>query len=147
MELDELMGRLSAMSSDDIRGVAGALAAQMDSPAAEVAWCQATLTIDGVLRRAGRSRVAARAGHDASRAVLAAAEGAGIPLPDAEVTCAARAACQLARGVVAGEPASPALSHLLGGWSGPLGLATAGIAAADPHDGARARRALLRDDR
>lgn len=121
MELEELIARLAGMSSTDIRRVAGRLAANLDSPAAEVAWWQATLAIDETLRRHGRSRTAARAGHDATRAVVGAADRAGIALPDTSVTCTARAARGLARGLVAGEPAVPALTHLLDGWGSLLG--------------------------
>ena len=126
MELDELIRKLAAMSSADIRDVAGAVATRVDSPAAEVAWWQATLAIDNALRRYGRSRSAAQAGYDASRAVLHAAGRAGIALPDAEVTSAARAARDLARGLVAGEPADHAVTYLLASWSSVLGGADPG---------------------
>ena len=121
VELEELIRKLAAMSPADIREVADAVASHLDSPAAEVAWWQATLAIDGALRRHGRSRTAARAGFDASRAVLSAADRAGISLPDDEVTSAARAARELARGLVAGEPAGPAVTYLMTSWSAVLG--------------------------
>jgi hypothetical protein len=117
VEIKSFTAALGRMSAADLQEVAGALHAHSVSAADEVDAWRVTLTIDRALRRAHRARVAARAASDASHAVLRAAEAQGIALPDAEVTQVARAAAELARGMVAGPEAADEVTVLLGSWS------------------------------
>jgi hypothetical protein len=117
VEIKSFTTALGRMSATDLHEVAGALHAHTASAADEVDAWRVTLTIDRALRRAHRARVAARAASDASHAVLRAAESQGIELPDAEVTHVARAAAELARGMVAGPEAADEVQLLLGSWA------------------------------
>jgi hypothetical protein len=116
MDLKDLTTALSRMTAADIHGVATALDMQAASAAGEVDAWRVTLTIDRTLRRAHRTRVAAHAASDASHAVLRAAESHGIVLPDDEVTHVARAAAELARGMIAGPEVVGEMRLLLGSW-------------------------------
>ena len=117
MDLKDLTRQLHRMTAGDIHAVAAALDAHAESAAGEVDAWRVTITIDRALRRAHRTRVAAHAASDASHAVLRAAEGQGISLPDAEVTHVARAAAELARGLVAGPDAADEVRLLLDRWA------------------------------
>ncbi|HEX6310437.1 MAG TPA: hypothetical protein VF152_02285 [Acidimicrobiia bacterium] len=117
MDLKDLTTALSRMTVADIHCVGAALDAHGASAAGEVDAWRVTLTIDRALRRGHRTRVAAHAASDASHAVLRAAEGQGIALPDAEVTHVARAAAELARGLVAGDAAADEVRLLLDSWA------------------------------
>jgi hypothetical protein len=117
MDLKDLAPALSRMNAADIHAVAAALDAHAASAAGEVDAWRITLTIDRALRRAHRTRAAAHAASDAGHAVLRAAEAEGIALPDAEVTHVARAAAELARGLVAGGDASDEVRVLLENWA------------------------------
>jgi hypothetical protein len=57
--------------------------------------------------------------------VLAAAGHAHIALPDVEVTRVARAASDIARGMVAGRSLDGEVGQLLSGWTSLFGLSTA----------------------
>jgi len=70
-----------------------------------------------VLRRTHRTRDAARAASTVTHMVLQIAAAQGIHLPDEEVTHVARAAAEVARGLVAGEEAHGEVSVLLVDWS------------------------------
>ena len=118
-EYTEALGRISAR---ELHEMAAALDAHA-SVADEVDSWRATLAIDRALRKHHRSRAAARAASMASHAVLAAAESGGIKLPDAEVTHVARAAAEIARGLVAGPEAEGELRHLLTPWTPLVGAA------------------------
>ena len=121
MDLKDLTATLSHMNAAEIHSVAAALDAHAESAAGEVDAWRVTLTIDRSLRRAHRTRAAAHAASDASHAVLRAAEAQGIALPDAEVTHVARAAAELARGLVAGPDAADEVRQLLDSWAALVG--------------------------
>ena len=121
MELTEFTTALGGMTATDLHEVAAVLHAHSDSAADEVDAWRVTITIDKALRRAHLTRVAARAASSATHAVLRAAESHGIALPDAEVTHVARAAAEVARGMVAG--AEGEVRVLLGHWTPLVGAA------------------------
>jgi hypothetical protein len=114
MDLQDLTSALAAMTADDIHRVA--LALEAASTADEVDGWHATIAIDRALRHAHRSRQAGHAAWDAAQAVQRAAMSAGIPLPDPDVTHVARAAAEIARGMVAGEAVESEVHHLLLHW-------------------------------
>jgi hypothetical protein len=107
---------LSRLSESDIRSVAAEIDAHHCSAADDVAWWQATLQIDRALKAAGCTREAAMAALAAAKAVQSAALSAGLTLPDDRVTVVARAAAEVARGLVAGEAARDATATLLVCW-------------------------------
>jgi len=117
MELEEFTAALGRMSAADLHEVAAVLHAHSESAADEVDAWRVTISIDTALRRARLTRVAARAASSATHAVLRAAESQGIALPDAEVTHVARAAAEVARGMVAGAGAEGEVRLLLGKWT------------------------------
>jgi hypothetical protein len=121
MELAEFTRALNGLSPSDLHRLAVALDEHAASAADEVDAWRATLTIDRALRRTHRIRIAARAASVATHAVLAAAETGGIKLPDAEVTHVARAAAEIARGMVAGDEAATEVRFLFGAWTLLLG--------------------------
>ena len=123
MELEQFTRALGRMSAADLHEVAAVLHAHTESVADEVDFWRVTITIDTALRRARLTRVAARAASQASHAVLHAAEVQGIALPDDEVTHVARAAAEVARGMVAGPDAEVEVKTLLGSWSPLVGAA------------------------
>ena len=94
---------LSELTVDDIRWIAQDLAAASMSPADEVAVTRSVLVIEHALRRTHRLPNAATAGLAAATAVQDVAERARVALPDRDVTRVARAAAQLARGLVLGD--------------------------------------------
>jgi hypothetical protein len=113
MELAAFTTALSRLSQPDVRRVASSLAAHSDSAAGEVDAWRATLGIDRALRRCHRSRDAAHAALAATHAVQGAAAADGVALPDHDVTLVARAAAEIARGIVAGELAEDDVRMLL----------------------------------
>lgn len=113
MELPDFTTALSRLSEPDVRRVAVSLAAHSDSAGGEVDAWRATLGIDRSLRRSHRSREAGRAALAATHAVQGAATTDGFALPDHDVTLVARAAAEIARGIVAGEPAEDDVRMLL----------------------------------
>lgn len=121
MEIKDFTAALGRMSAADLHQVAGVLHTHSGSAADEVDAWRVTLTIDRALRRAHRTRVAAHAASDASRAVLRAADAHGVVLPDAEVTHVARAAAEVARGMVAGADVADDVQLLLGYWTPLIG--------------------------
>jgi hypothetical protein len=123
MELEEFTRALGRMSATDLHAVAAVLHSRSDSAADEVDAWRVTISIDTALRRARLTRVAARAASSATHAVLRAAESQGIALPDAEVTHVARAAAEVARGMVAGADAVGEVRTLLGHWTPLVGAA------------------------
>ena len=82
----------------------------------EVAAWEAVMCIDDALRQESRSRMAARAAHEAVQAVRYAAQASDIDIPDAVVIRVAREAALLARALVAGNGADPAVAHLTRIW-------------------------------
>ena len=109
---------LTKLSFDDVRSIAHDLHAARESTADEIASTRAMLTIEQTLRRTHRLHDAATAALDAATKVQAIARDAQIDLPDDDVTCVARAAAQLARGMVVGDhPGVEDALHVLGrGW-------------------------------
>jgi hypothetical protein len=109
---------LAGLSVEDIRQVASDLADACTSPADEVASTRATLVIEQTLRRTHRLQSAAAAALVAATSVQDVAHRANVKLPDDDVTRVARAAAQLARGLVAGDGpgVDEALHCLARGW-------------------------------
>jgi hypothetical protein len=108
---------LEHLTADDVHRIAATLNAHAESAADEVEAWRVTLTIDRVLRRTHQTRVAARAASTVTHTVLKVAAGQGIHLPDAEVTHVARAAAEVARGLVAGAEVRTEVETLLVDWS------------------------------
>lgn len=106
---------LRHLSGDELHRVAASLGS--DALTDEVDWWRATIAIDKVLRHMRCTRQAAHAAREAAHAVQDAAERAGISLPDDEVTRVARAAADMARGLVAGAPARPVVRLLAEHWA------------------------------
>jgi hypothetical protein len=122
VELQTFVGALRRLSGDDLRAVACAIDEHHQTVADEVAAWEDVMCIDEALRRAGRSRLAARAAHDAVQAVRQAADHAELEIPSAVVIRVAREAALLARALVAGTGADPAVQHLSRIW-GPVSTA------------------------
>jgi len=115
----EVFGQaLTKLSFDDVRCIATDLHSARVSPADEVANTRAMLIIEQTLRRTHRLHDAATAALAAATNVQAVAYEAHVDLPDKDVTCVARAAAQLARGMVVGDhPGVDDALHVLGkGW-------------------------------
>ena len=106
---------LRHLSGDEIRQVAASLGS--DALTDEVDWWRATIAIDKVLRHSRCTRQAAHAASEAAHAVQHAAEHEGFTLPDADVTRVARAAADMARGLVAGTPARPVVRLIAEHWA------------------------------
>ena len=114
MDLTEFHAALKHLTVDDIRHVARSLAS--DTAGDEVDAWHATIAIDRALRHSHRSRHAARAAWDAAQIVQRAAEEQGVTLPDIDVTHVARAAAEVARGMVAGDECILEVAQLLQHW-------------------------------
>jgi hypothetical protein len=106
---------LSSLTGAELHAVARSL--ESDTLTDEVDWWRATIAIDRVLRHVHHTRQAAHAAADAAHAVQDAARRSGIALPDDDVTRVARAAADVARGLVAGIPARPVVRLLLEHWT------------------------------
>ncbi len=109
---------LSELTVDDIRSIAHDLASASVSPADEVAVTRSVLVIEQTLRRTHRLPNAAAVALAAATTVQDAAHRARVALPDTDVTRVARAAAQLARGLVVGDSpgVEDALRCLGKGW-------------------------------
>lgn len=109
---------LTDLSFDDVRSIAFDLHTACASTADEVANTRAMLMIEQTLRRTRRLHDAALASLAAATKVQQVAERAHVDLPDDDVTCVARAAAQIARGMVVGDhPGIYDALHVLGkGW-------------------------------
>ena len=103
----EMLGRLNA---DEMSAVAQAIDASHQTAADEVAAWEDLMRIDDALRSRGRTRVAARAAHDAVQAIHSAVAATDTDIADAVVTRVAREAALLARAMVAG--ADEPVAHL-----------------------------------
>lgn len=106
MDLESFVARLRHLDAEAIDAAASDLDEQSSSAAGEVSWWKATVEIDRELRAHHAGRLGARAANMAGAAVLRAAADAGIPLPDDRVTAVARAAAEVARGLVIDAPAA-----------------------------------------
>jgi hypothetical protein len=116
VHLEGFVAALQSLTGDDIRAIAIAIDDHHQTVADEVAAWEAVMCIDDALREQSRSRVAARAAHEAVQAVRAAAEASDIDIPDSVVIRVAREAALLARALVAGNAADPAVAHLIRFW-------------------------------
>ncbi len=118
MDVAEFSRALEGLTADDVHRIAATLTSNhSDSAADEVEAWRVTLTIDRVLRRTHRTRLAARAASSITHTVLQIAAAQGIRLPDEEVTHVARAAAEVARGLIAGDDVRPEVGSLLVDWS------------------------------
>jgi hypothetical protein len=126
MDVGEFTQALERLTADDVHRIASTLTSNhADSAADEVEAWRVTLTIDRVLRRTHRTRVAARVASTVTHTVLQIAAAQGIRLPDEEVTHVARAAAEVARGLVAGDEARAEVRMLLVDWAPLVGLSAA----------------------
>jgi hypothetical protein len=117
MDAREFTEALTRMPRGTIESVAAAIELNFATAEGELAWWKAHLAIHDVLKNQGALRQAASAAHHASGAVLRAATNAGMAMPNEIVTRVAREAQEVARGIVAGGPATPSLEHLLQSWT------------------------------
>ena len=126
MDVGEFAQALERLTADDVHRIAATLTSNhADSAADEVEAWRVTLTIDRVLRRTHRTRVAARAASTVTHTVLQIAAAEGFRLPDEEVTHVARAAAEVARGLVAGDDARTEVRTLLVDWAPLAGVSAA----------------------
>ena len=100
MDVDVFARALGGLSLDDVRSIAVDLRSVCTSTADEVAHTRAMLMIEQSLRRAHRLHDAAGVALECASSVQSVASDAGVELPDDDVTCVARAAAQLARGLL-----------------------------------------------
>ena len=114
MNLTEFTDALRRLSVDDIHRISVSLAS--DTAGDEVDAWRATIAIDRALRHSHRTRQAARAAWDAAQVVQRIAESNGIALPDPDVTHVARAAAEIARGMIAGDDVAVEVNRLLQHW-------------------------------
>src|SRR5262245_26143632 len=114
MAATDFEAALARLTIDDIRGIARSL--EDDTAGDEVDAWRATIAIDRALRHAHRSRQAAKAAWDAAQVVQRVAIAQGVELPDVDVTHVARAAAEVARGLVAGDDVAVEVSKLLVHW-------------------------------
>jgi len=118
MDVAEFSRALEGLTTEDVHRIAATLTNNhSDSAADEVEAWRVTLTIDRVLRRTHRTRLAARAASSITHTVLQIASAQGIRLPDEEVTHVARAAAEVARGLIAGDDVRAEVGALLVDWS------------------------------
>ena len=118
MDVGEFSRELERLTAEDVHRIAATLTNNhSDNAADEVAAWRVTLTIDRVLRRTHRTRLAARAASSITHTVLQIAAAQGIRLPEEEVTHVARAAAEVARGLVAGDDVRAEVETLLADWS------------------------------
>ena len=126
MDVGEFSRALERLTAEDVHRIAATLTNNhSDNAADEVEAWRVTLTIDRVLRRTHRTRLAARAASSITHTVLQIAAAQGIRLPDEEVTHVARAAAEVARGLVAGDDVRAEVGTLLVDWSPLVGASAA----------------------
>jgi hypothetical protein len=125
VDVEDFGSALTGLTVDDIRSIASDLHAVRTSTADEVAGTRAMLIIEQTLRHTRRLHDAAVAAFKTATKVQEIAQRAEVDLPDTDVTCVARAAAQLARGMVVCEyPGVDEALHVLGrGWHRVPGLA------------------------
>ncbi len=111
MTLTELAAALATLDPVDFDRIAASFAT--DDTVDEIDAWHATMAIDRALRHAHRGREAARAAWEAAQAVQHAATRQGLRLPDPRVTHVARAAAEIARGIVAGDVVEGQVRYLL----------------------------------
>lgn len=117
MNVDEFTNWVGTLTRCDLERIAEALRAELDSADGEVSWWRATVTVSSSLRRNRCSRQAGMAAHHVTTAVRSAAERVGLLDDDRDaVTMLARAASEVARGLVAGADAGWSLDALIAPW-------------------------------
>jgi hypothetical protein len=114
MDLTEFNEALRHLTAEDIHRVAKSLA--NDTVGDEVDAWHATIAIDRALRHSHLTRQAGRAAWDVAQVVQRAAEANDMQLPDVDVTHVARAAAEIARGMVAGDDVIAEVRQLLQHW-------------------------------
>jgi hypothetical protein len=125
-EVASFAARLGRLTGDQIEALAGVVRAELGSADGEVQWWRATLGVERSLRCARRGRLAGAAGHEASAAVLRAADAAGIRSTRRDdVTLVARAASDVARAIVAGGEQVPCRVAAVPAWAAVLATADA----------------------
>jgi hypothetical protein len=102
---------LADLTVPDIRLISLDLVTVKENTADEVACTRSVLVIEQTLRRTHRLHNAASAALEAASTVQEVAELGNVALPDDDVTRVARAAAQLARGLVVGD--SPGVDEAL----------------------------------
>jgi hypothetical protein len=109
---------LGDLTIADIRSISADLSNAISSPADEVASTRSVMIIEQSLRRTHRLHNAATAALATATAVQDVAHRADVRLPDDDVTRVARAAAQLARGLVTFDSpgVDEALRTLGRGW-------------------------------
>jgi hypothetical protein len=117
MNVEDFTHALERMTAQDLDRVSHEIEARHACVADDLTWWEATVDIDRALKMLHRRRQAAMAAHDAGRAVQHAAAAEGVPVHDAQVTRVARAAAEVARGLVAGPMADVAVQPLLGSFA------------------------------
>jgi hypothetical protein len=106
IDVSTFLEALTALDADGIFAAATELELQASSAAGEVSWWRATVEIDRQLRARCERRLGATAARQASTSVLHAAAKAGLDFQDPRVVAVARAASDVARGLVAGSAAA-----------------------------------------
>ncbi|HEY7104838.1 MAG TPA: hypothetical protein VH986_00395 [Acidimicrobiia bacterium] len=114
MANSEFAEALRRLTPDDVRAIARSL--ESDTAGDEVDAWRATIAIDRALRHSHRTREAAHAAWDAAQTVQRTMAAQGVMLPDPDVTHVARAAAEVARGLVAAEGVECEVSRLLMHW-------------------------------
>jgi|HubBroStandDraft_6_1064221.scaffolds.fasta_scaffold849295_1 hypothetical protein len=115
LELDGFISWLRHLDAAAITAAAAELDEAASSAAGEVDWWRATVEIDRLLRARHAGRRAGVAANQAAAAVTAAARAAGMAMPDPRVTAVARAAADVARGLLVN---AAAVDDLLRGCRG-----------------------------
>ncbi|MEW6473473.1 MAG: hypothetical protein AB1679_14470 [Actinomycetota bacterium] len=112
-----------------------------NTAASEIAHWRADLAIDRAVKRGRSSEAAALAARRARQAVGTAAEWSALVLPDPHVTLVARAAGELARGILVCSQVPEAVALFLDPWDGVLPQPATDFVAAEEVPTAHARRA------
>jgi hypothetical protein len=116
VELPSFVASLGALDLAEIRAIAADLDQLVATVADEIDTTRAIIAVEQAVRAARCSQAAAVAGQQASRTVLRAAELDGARASDPDVVRVARAAGQIARGIVAGPSARLPVRHLALGF-------------------------------
>jgi hypothetical protein len=114
MAIAEFNEALRRLTLDEVHAIARSL--ESETAGDEVDAWRATIAIDRALRHTHRTREAARAARDAAQAVQCTAAAQGVELPDEDVTHVARAAAEVARGLVAADGVESEVGRLLMHW-------------------------------
>lgn len=110
----QFFATLRGLSAEAILASAAEIEQQAATVTGEMDWWQATVEIDRLCRVRHAGRQAAMASAEAASAVRRAAVRAGLAVDDARVTTVARAAADVARGLVVDTDVA---DRLLQGWA------------------------------